>query len=122
MDCQSAKEIMPAYLANAATLDEVAKIESHLAVCQECRQHLSKMIDEPVAPGIKPDLRLPTSATAPVRDLEPEPVPVEERPEERLIEKIKAKGSNDKLTLLDYGALIIGIMILGFLLFLFTKK
>ena len=113
MDCRSIKEIIPAYLANAATLDEVAQIEPHPAVCQDCRQYLSKMIDEPVAADVKPPLRASTPAPAPVS------IPAAK---ERPIEKIKAKSANDELTPLDYGVLIAGIVILGVLLFIFAKK
>jgi len=113
MDCRAVKEIIPAYLANAATLDEVAKIEAHLSVCQECRLYLGKMIDEPVKADLKPESRVPTPTPVPVPAVKAPPI---------VKTKAKSKSVDDALTPLDYGALIVGIMILGFLLFLFAKK
>jgi len=116
MDCREAKEIIPAYLANAATAAEVGQIESHLAVCQDCRAHLGKMIDEPVDVVVaKPSARAASPQPAPV----PMPTPEVKAP---VKEKMKAKNSDNQLTPLDYGALIVGILVLGFLLSLFIKK
>ena len=47
MDCQEIKQIIPSYVKHAATEDQAKQVEAHLCVCDECRQHLANLMDNP---------------------------------------------------------------------------
>ncbi len=47
MDCQGVKQIIPLYVKHAASDHEAKQVEAHLCVCDECRQHLANVMDNP---------------------------------------------------------------------------
>lgn len=52
MECEDIKVIIPAYVAHTASSEEAAAVEEHLCVCNECRQHLTLVMDSaPAAAG-----------------------------------------------------------------------
>ncbi|MCP4653184.1 MAG: hypothetical protein GY858_07365 [Candidatus Omnitrophica bacterium] len=50
MDCELIKQILPAYVKHSASEESAKEVESHLCVCHQCRDYLSKIIDKPFTP------------------------------------------------------------------------
>jgi len=49
MDCEEIKTIIPSYIKHAATDQDISKVEEHLCICDNCRQHLTQLMNKPSA-------------------------------------------------------------------------
>lgn len=47
MDCQRIQEIIPDYIRNLASEQDMQQVEAHLCMCQQCRQFLSQRVEDP---------------------------------------------------------------------------
>ena len=95
MDCDEIKKIIPSYIKHAASEHEAKGVEAHLCICDECRKHLSELMDNP---------------------------PVETPPETK--EEIKApqeKSKGKDIGVIEYTIVGVAVAMLLFFIYLFMK-
>ena len=97
MNCEEIKTIIPAYITHTALEEEVARVEEHLCICNECRKFLSQVLDKP---------RLPAKEKTAIKEK---------------TDTIEEKDKTKKTGLLEYLILGIGFSILVFFIYLLIK-
>ncbi|MFH1875407.1 MAG: zf-HC2 domain-containing protein [Candidatus Omnitrophota bacterium] len=102
MNCEEVKAIIPAYINHSASEKDIGSVEEHLCICNDCRQFLSQTIDK--QPHYPPPKETPVVAHE---------SPVEE-------ETPKATTAS-KIGVWEYTILGVGVLVLGFFIYLFIK-
>ena len=97
MECKKIREFFPAYVNSSASAENVALVETHLAVCNDCRKYLSELLDMPfVASKTFADDGAASLAK-------------------------KRQNLDEPLTVAEYIALTVALVVFGFLVSIFIR-
>jgi hypothetical protein len=138
MSCNEIRNLIPDYINHTASQDNYKSVEEHLCICNACREHLGKVMDESetsdnvtpkeeLTPIGKPFELTPDESTVdpelPQKELLPED-PTEENEKEEIVQEPPTKTKplkETKLGSFEYLILGIGLFILLFFIWLLLK-
>jgi predicted anti-sigma-YlaC factor YlaD len=106
MDCDNIKAIAPGYINHTATETEISAVEEHLCICNDCRQYLGTLMDNPPEqhkPAVQKEIKQETPSVSPVLET-------------------KEKRQASSFGILEYAILGISIIVCIFFIYLLIKK